>query len=149
MKKILLFLCLLISPWLAATTTAEEAFDLQNYKGKVVYVDFWASWCAPCRASFPFMHDIAEKYRDSLVVVAINVDKERKDAEEFMNDFDINFDIVYDPAGSLATSFDVKGMPTSYLYDRQGNLMGSHIGFKNKDINRLEAAIVQVIDSKN
>lgn len=129
-----------------SSVRADTDFDISNHAGKVVYVDFWASWCAPCRASFPFMKDMAEKFGDSLVIVAINVDKDRNDAEQFLQQYDVNFDIVYDPAGSFAEKFEVKGMPTSYLFDKQGQLLGSHIGFKKKDIERLEAAIKDAID---
>lgn len=91
------------------------------------------------------MQNMAEKYGDSLVITAINVDRKRSDADQFLEQFNVNFDIIYDPQGSLAESFDVKGMPTSYLYDRDGHLVGTHIGFKQKDIDKLEAAIVNVI----
>ena len=147
MKKRIFLLAALLLPSLSHTVSADAAFNLQNYRGKIVYVDFWASWCTPCRASFPFMQQIAEKHGDSLVIAAINVDKNRADAKLFLEQFEINFDIVYDPDGSMAESFDVKGMPTSYLYDREGQLIGSHIGFKKKDIGDLEAAIANAINN--
>ncbi|MFK7890864.1 MAG: TlpA family protein disulfide reductase [Granulosicoccus sp.] len=149
MKNVAQFFLLSVSCFWISIVHADADFDISKHSGKVVYVDFWASWCAPCRASFPFMKDMAEKYGDSLVVVAINVDKDRKDADQFLQQYDVNFDIVYDPAGGLAEKFEVKGMPTSYLYDRQGQLLGSHIGFKKKDIERLEAAIKDAINIEN
>lgn len=127
---------------------AQDAFNLDNYKGKVVYVDFWASWCTPCRASFPFMQEMAEKHGDSLVIAAINVDKNRSDADEFLAQFDTSFAIFYDPEGNLAERFQVKGMPTSYLYGRDGQLIGSHIGFKKKDVANLETAIENAINNE-
>lgn len=145
MNKIILFICFLLPQLVPPIVSADDDFDLEQFKGKVVYVDFWASWCIPCRASFPFMQNMAEKYGDSLVITAINVDRKRSDADQFLEQFNVNFDIIYDPQGSLAESFDVKGMPTSYLYDRDGHLVGTHIGFKQKDIDKLEAAIVNVI----
>lgn len=145
MNKIILFICFLLPQLVPPIVSADDDFDLEQFKGKVVYVDFWASWCIPCRASFPFMQNMAEKYGDSLVITAINVDKKRSDADQFLRQFNVSFDIIYDPQGSLAESFDVKGMPTSYLYDRDGQLVGTHIGFKQKDIDKLEAAIVNVI----
>jgi len=68
-------------------------------------------------------------------------------ADRFLEEFDINFDIVYDPKGELAESFNIKGMPTSYLYNRKGELIGTHIGFKNKDTSVLSAAIAAAIES--
>jgi len=122
---------------------------LENYKGKVVYVDFWASWCTPCRESFPFLQALTLKHGDSLVVTAINVDKSRTDADSFLEQFDVDFNIVYDPEAKLAQSFDVQGMPTSFLYSREGELLGSHVGFKKKDIASLEQAIADEINKQD
>ena len=127
--------------------SADTEFSVKNYKGKIVYVDFWASWCIPCRASFPFMREMSEKYGESLVIAAINVDEIRADADRFLEDFTINFDIVYDPEGAIAQAFDVQAMPTSYLFDREGNLLGSHLGFRKKDIAKLEESIANAINT--
>lgn len=123
-------------------------FDLANYRGKVVYVDFWASWCTPCRASFPFMADIAEVHGDALAIVAINVDEQRDDALVFLTDYETPFDIVFDPAGELAVQFRVPGMPTSFLYDREGQLIGSHVGFRKKDRKVIRQWIAQHVGSQ-
>lgn len=146
-NTLLVFIALLLSS-VSSVVLAEGEFNVDDYKGKVVYVDFWASWCTPCRASFPFMQALAEEHGEALVIAAINVDKDRDEADKFLEQFQINFDIVYDPKGALAASYDVKGMPSSYLYDRDGQLLGSHIGFKKKDINALKAAIANAIDDQ-
>lgn len=146
MKKPFNLVVALLLTLLSTNVFSDTEFDIGNHKGKIVYVDFWASWCTPCRASFPFMQDMAEKYGDDLVIKAINVDESRADADQFLENFTINFDIVYDPQGALAESFDVKGMPSSYLYNREGQLIGSHIGFKRKDISKLEEAITNAIN---
>ncbi len=124
-----------------------DDFDLANYKGKVVYVDFWASWCTPCRASFPFMADIAGVHGDQLAVVAINVDENRNDALAFLKDYETPFDIVFDHAGELATQYKVPGMPTSFLYDREGQLIGTHVGFRKKDMEEIRQWIDQTVGS--
>lgn len=141
------FLVALLLASLSTIGNADTEFAVENHKGKIVYVDFWASWCIPCRASFPFMQEMSEKYGESLVIAAINVDESRADADQFLEEFTVNFDIVYDPKGALAESFDVKGMPTSYLFDRQGNLLGSHLGFRKNDIAKLEEAIANAINT--
>ncbi|ASJ70251.1 TlpA family protein disulfide reductase [Granulosicoccus antarcticus] len=120
-------------------------FDLANYKGKIVYVDFWASWCTPCRASFPFMADIASEHKDDLAIVAINVDEKRDDAVAFLVDYETPFDIVFDHGGELAAQYEVPGMPTSYLYDREGQLIGKHVGFRKKDSDELRQWITENI----
>lgn len=141
MNRIVFSIVCFFTTTLITPAWSDNVFDISQYKGRVVYVDFWASWCAPCRASFPFMHDMAEKYADDLVIKAINVDEQRSEADIFLSRFDINFDIVYDPDGELAKTLSLKGMPTSFLYDRQGNLLSRHVGFKKADIERLEKAI--------
>lgn len=95
------------------------------------------------------MQAMEDEHGESLEIVAINVDKNRADADQFLRQFEINFDIIYDPKGKLAESFDLKGMPTSYLFDRDGNIIGSHIGFKKKDTEKLKAAIETAINNQD
>ena len=121
---------------------AADELDLEAYRGQVVWLDFWASWCTPCRRSFPWMNEIVERYADQgLVIVAVNVDHERILAEQFLQETPANFDVVYDPEGSLAKEFEVLGMPSSYLIDRNGNVISSHIGFRRDERENYEAAI--------
>ena len=113
----------------ASVSFARGNFDLANYTGKVVYLDFWASWCGPCRASFPFMNDLVETYGDDLAVVTINVDEDAASALAFMAEFAPNFSVFHDPAGTLAKRYQVSGMPNSFVFDREGKLLLKHIGF--------------------
>ena len=111
-----------------------DELDLTQYKGKVVYLDFWASWCVPCRHSFPWMNKMHQELSDKgLVIIAINLDENRQDAEAFLKAVPADFKIIYDPEGQLATQYKVKGMPSSYLFDRSGKLKKTHIGFKNSE----------------
>lgn len=114
----------------ATPTRTAEAFDLAQYRGKVVLVDFWASWCEPCRQSFPWLNEMQARYGDRLVVVGINVDRERADANRFLAQVPANFRLVFDPAGELAAKYDVMGMPSSYVFDTSGTLIDKHIGFR-------------------
>jgi len=112
----------------------------------VVYLDFWASWCTPCKASFPWMHKIMQNYADQgFEVVAINLDKERKLADEFLGEVDVNFTVAFDKDGNSAAQYKIKGMPSSYLIGRDGKLYASHIGFKEKDKAKLEQAIQNLL----
>lgn len=107
---------------------------LADFKGKVVYVDFFASWCSPCRSSFKWLNETHEKHAaNGLVILAINLDKERDLAEQFLKQNPAKFRIGYDAEGSVAQSYQLKGMPSSYLIDRKGQLRATHVGFRDKD----------------
>ncbi len=123
-----------------------KLLDLSQYKGQVVYVDFWASWCLPCRKSFPWMQEMQAKYQDKgLQIVAVNLDEVASDADSFLAKFNVNFEIVFDPKASLAEHYEVKGMPTSILFSTDGNLLSRHIGFKAGKASEYEAAIVELL----
>lgn len=118
----------------SAQASAGE-LNLDQYKGKVVYLDFWASWCGPCKESFPWLNNISKENPD-LVVIGVNLDKEKKDAESFLIKYPASFKVIYNSSGSLAEKFKVKGMPYSIILDKNGKQKHSHIGFtkeKSKD----------------
>jgi cytochrome c biogenesis protein CcmG/thiol:disulfide interchange protein DsbE len=126
------------------TTTAHAAatFNLDQLKGHVVYLDFWASWCEPCRKSFPWLRGMNNTYgRAGLTVIAVDVDSERADAERFLLQFNPNFDIQFDPLGKLAETFKVTGMPTSVIIDKHGNERFRHIGFLPADAATYEGQV--------
>jgi len=110
--------------------------------GKVVYVDFFASWCVPCKLSFPWLRTMHQQYAaKGLVIVAINVDKDRADARRFIGPAAPPFRIGYDPAGKTADAFHVEGMPSSFLISSTGSILYSHVGFTLKDAPKIEAEI--------
>lgn len=132
-----------------APASAQDALDLEAYRGKIVWVDFWASWCTPCRRSFPWLNEMAARYGErGLVVVGVNVDKERDLAEDFLAETPASFPIVYDPEGSLASTYDVLGMPSSFLIGRDGEIISSHIGFRRDERERYEASIVEALSNQ-
>lgn len=115
--------------WTAATARADD-LNLDAYKGKVVYLDFWASWCVPCRLSFPWMNDLQQTLGTrGFVVVAVNVDHDRELANEFLQANDVQFRIVYDPDGAIARKYAFRDMPTSVLIGRDGKIRSVHNGF--------------------
>jgi cytochrome c biogenesis protein CcmG/thiol:disulfide interchange protein DsbE len=119
-----------------------DVIDLTAFKGQVVYLDFWASWCAPCRESFPWMNRLhGELAHDGLVVIAVNVDRERAAADRFLREHPARFRIVYDPDGTLPEKFAVRGMPTSFLIDRDGHVQSRHEGFMLRDRDALARQI--------
>lgn len=124
----------------------EGEVDLSMLEGKVVYLDFWASWCEPCRESFPWMAAMKEKYgSQGFEVIAINLDKERKLADQFLQVMDVNFIVAFDATGESATRYGLRGMPGSYLIGKDGNIHASHLGFRDKDKSKLETAIQKLL----
>lgn len=135
---------------LAVTTSdGSTTLDLQALRGRVVYLDFWASWCVPCRQSFPWMQAMKDAYeRTGLSVVAINLDQQRDDADRFLEKFHPSFEVRFDPQGTLAEQFRVSGMPTSVVIDRHGAVRYTHIGFRAGDSATYEQQLRQLIDEK-
>jgi len=116
--------------------------DLGALHAKAIYVDFWASWCTPCRKSFPFMSDLQRRYADrGLVVLAVNVDAERRDADDFLAHYPAGFTVLFDGKGDAATQFGVKGMPSSYLVGADGVIRNVHMGFREETPAAVEAEL--------
>ncbi len=120
--------------------------SLEAYRGKVVYLDFWASWCSPCKDSFPWMNEMQAKYEDQgLVFIAVNVDREKNDAELFLQSTPADFVIAFDDKGATPKDYEVMGMPSAYVIDRDGYVAHSHIGFNSDDIAEYESHIRQTL----
>jgi len=128
----------------AAAPPARAALppELGPVEGKVVWVDFWASWCVPCRRSFPWMNTMHQKYSaKGLQIIAVNLDMERALADGFLKESPANFAIRFDPAGKLAEQFKVQAMPSSFVLDGAGNVLAAHYGFKLADTEEYEKQI--------
>jgi thiol-disulfide isomerase/thioredoxin len=135
---------LLVVGALAAATAAHAEIPtaLQPVNGKVVWVDFWASWCVPCRRSFPWMNSRQARYAgQGLQIIAVNVDTQRALADEFLKETPAQFELRFDPAGELAKQFRVQAMPSSFLLDESGRVIEKHFGFKLADSAQYEQSI--------
>jgi thiol-disulfide isomerase/thioredoxin len=118
------------------------AVKLEQYQGKLVYVDFWASWCGPCRQSFPWMNEMQARYgAQGLQVVGINVDARTDDARSFLSATPASFVIAFDPNGTAPRNYGIKGMPSSVLIGPDGKVLYEHSGFRPADRTVLEARI--------
>ncbi len=124
-----------------AAGAAELPAALATYQGKLVYVDFWASWCGPCAESFPWLNRMQEKYGADLVIVGVNVDTDAGAADAFLKKHPARFDIVRDPAGRLPELYAIEGMPTSVLLGVDGSVLHKHSGFRAHQTAEYEAAI--------
>jgi len=121
--------------------------SLSNYKGRVIYLDFWATWCPPCRKSFPWMDDMQAQYDDAgLTIIAVSIDRNRELAERFVQQMEPGFKVVHDPASAVSRKYGVSAMPTSYLIDRDGNIVSTHVGFRESDKAKLEQQIEDLLD---
>jgi thiol-disulfide isomerase/thioredoxin len=146
--------CALVMPAALALDTGQAApeftlssaegkpLQLAAFRGKLVYLDFWASWCAPCRRSFPWMNAMQEKYGPAgLAVLGVNVDQRRPDAERFLAQVPAKFTVAYDPQGTVPKLYAIKAMPSTVLIDREGRALLVHAGFRDAERDLLEATI--------
>lgn len=123
--------------------------DLHGLKGQVVYLDFWASWCKPCRKSFPWMNNMQRKYaQQGLQVITVNLDVEPSLAAQFLVNTPSSLPIVFDPEGNIASDYQLVGMPSSYLIDRAGNIRHVHKGFFSKKEALYEQQIISLLQDK-
>jgi len=140
---------LVLSPSVQSAGKSGDVPDLAEYRGKVVVLDFWASWCVPCRRSFPWLNQMHARYGpEGLVIIGINVDQDRNEAAAFLAKYPAQFRISYDKDGRMAREFGVQGMPSSYVIGRDGQLSAKHLGFKVKRQDEYEAAIVAALQQE-
>lgn len=119
---------------------------LADFRGKTVYLDFWASWCGPCRASFKWLNEAHDKYAaKGLVIIAINVDTDKTLATRFLKENSANFHIGYDPEGKVAEAYQLKGMPSTYIIDPNGRIRTTHVGYRAKDRGALETELQRLL----
>lgn len=110
--------------------------SLAQYKGQVVMINFWASWCGPCRQEMPLLETIYKKYNKlGFTMLGVNVEPDAKAADAWLKDMTVTFPIVYDPDSKVSKAYDVAGMPSTVFIDRNGNLRKLHRGYKPGDEN--------------
>ena len=120
----------------------DGAVKLASFQGKLVYLDFWASWCGPCRQSFPWMNEMQAKYgAQGLQIIGINLDAKNADARAFLAATPARFAVAFDPNGAIPRSYGVKGMPSSFLISAEGKVIFEHVGFNDTDRTELERKI--------
>jgi peroxiredoxin len=121
-----------------------------NLKGKVVVLDFWASWCVQCKESFPALERLHEKYgNQGLVVVGVTVDEKAADVEKFLKKTPVKFSIARDAKQKLATAADVDELPATYFIDRSGKIRYAHTGFDGKQTEKkYQEEIKKLLDEK-
>jgi thiol-disulfide isomerase/thioredoxin len=123
---------------------------LPSTDGKVVLLDFWASWCAPCKASFPALDELQKQYaKQGLVVLAVNLDEKSETMQKFLKEHPVSFAVLRDPAHKLVEMADVQSMPSSFVVDRAGKVRFIHTGFRGeKTIAEYKTQIESLLQEK-
>jgi thiol-disulfide isomerase/thioredoxin len=134
-----------------ATGSSDSALDLAAFRGKVVMVEFWTSWCVICKDAFPWLGAMQSEYGSSgLVVIAVNVDQNRSDAEQFLTAIGgRDLELRYDPTGALAERFHIGGMPTEIVFDRNGVERFRHNDFLLRQRNKYESELRRLLDGEH
>ncbi len=124
--------------------------DLQKYQGKVIYLDFWATWCPPCKKSMPFLNALRnELFDQGFEVIAINVDEDSRDARQLLQQFPVDYAIAMDPSGKCPKQYNIMAMPSAYLIDRQGIIRNIHLGFRKRDEKEIRNHVMALLAEKN
>ncbi len=128
---------------------AGEAVALSSLRGQVVLVNFWATWCGPCRKEMPFLEQIQKKYAPlGFTMVGINVEEDTRLMEAFLKDVPVTFPILLDPTNSISKLYNVSAMPSTVIVDRKGNVRFIHQGYKPGDESKYQDMIRQLIREK-
>ncbi len=129
---------------------APKTIALSSFKGKVVVLDFWASWCEPCKVELPVLNKLYKKYHASgLEIIGVNEDKEMNEAKAFLKAYPMQMPLLEDGAkGEVLGKLDVEGLPVTYVLDKTGKVTQIHKGFKEGDLEKFEKEILALIKSK-
>lgn len=137
------------APPISASTAAGAPWQLQQQRGKVVYIDFWASWCAPCRQALPVLQQLRDRHSaQGFEVLTVNVDSERADAHRMMQRLNLQLPVIFDAEGAIAQRYALPGMPAGYLIGRDGLVAYVHSGYKSSDLPQLEAELERALQKK-
>jgi len=126
-----------------------QNIDFKEYKGKVVLIDFWATWCPPCKQSMPFLNTLRnELLPQGFEIVAINVDEDKEQALRFLQTYPVDYEVAYDGTGGCPQKFDVQAMPSSYFVDRNGHVRSIHLGYRDSDQKHIKDQITKLLSEK-
>jgi thiol-disulfide isomerase/thioredoxin len=126
-----------------------EAVTLSSLKGQVVLINFWATWCGPCRKEMPLLEQIQKKYAPlGFTMLGVNVEEDTRLMDAFLKDVPVTFPILLDPANGVSKLYDVSAMPSTVIVDRKGNVRFIHQGYKPGDESKYQDMIRQLIREK-
>jgi len=110
------------------TSLSGERVQLEDYRGKIVLLNFWATWCAPCRLEMPAFQSRADQFENDLAVVAINFSEDQAEVQAFVDELDLSFDVLLDPQAEAQRLYLIRGYPTTFFIDREGIIRVQHVG---------------------
>ena len=134
------------APDFELATLEGDRVSLSEHRGKAVMINFWTTWCPPCRAELPLIESYAMQHADQLVVLAVNAGEEQPTVERFVSEFAYNLVFLLDPSNDLASAFMVRGLPTSIFIDEMGLIQARHIGLLDESLLRQYLSQVGVIE---
>jgi peroxiredoxin len=124
------------APDFALEARGGKTINLSQYKGQVVMINFWATWCGPCRQEMPLLESIYKKYNKmGFTLLGVNVEPDSKPAEEWLKQTPVSFPVLFDKESKVSTLYKVSGMPSTVIVDRKGNVRVIHRGYKPGDEN--------------
>lgn len=135
------------APDFSLATLGDDAAKLSDYRGKVVLLNFWATWCTPCREEMPAMEALWDQLKaDGFVILAVSGDKgSPKKVQKYVDSMALSFPILLDPSGDVRATYEVPGLPTSYLIGKDGKIAGRVIGIIDWAHENAIAAVQQML----
>lgn len=164
MKTILIFITILFiadsaytqnigktAPLFTGKSIEGDTIKLLDYREKVTLLDFWASWCKPCKEEFPFLIELYNEYSEKgFSVLAVNLDNESGNQKKFIDNLgkEIPFKIIHDNDSKIPVLYNIDAMPSVFLIDKNGVIRSVHVGFKSKDKNIYRNEIEKILNEK-
>lgn len=124
------------APDFALKSVDGKVVKLSDYKGKIIILDFWATWCPPCRKGIPDLISIQNEYKNDVVIIGVSLDGDKtiKDVPDFIKQYGINYPIVYGDEKIVTAYGGIQAIPTAFVIDKKGNIIDQHVGLVDKSI---------------
>lgn len=137
-----------MKPFSLPSLEGGQTISSKDHKGKVVILDFWASWCVPCKASFAAYNELLKKYGSKgLDIIAINIDDDKANALEFIKENPVSFPVAVDTGKKVAATYNLPTMPTAYVIGRSGEILHTHAGYHEGDLPGIEKEVEEALNA--